>query len=170
MPWASFSMLDGPMREQKQKDNFWIKNKRVGNLLVYQNPLKIIMEGTLKGKLQGSVRLQCMKQIMNDMNCRTYEELKRKVEKIFKLRIAANQSKNWGLKKKKKKKGNYFHLICYNLKFFCLSSYSPFNLHYHTNKRLTHLILFQIMFAVKWTLVILLMSQQGKILVYMQCQ
>ena len=66
--------------------------KFIGHILWHNGLVKRIIEGTIEGKNhRGRPRLDYMKQLMVDMNCTSYCELKRKAEKREEWRAAANQ-------------------------------------------------------------------------------
>lgn len=68
------------------------RNHLVGHILRHNGLLKLIIEGTVDGKnSRGRPRLEYMSQIMEDMSCGSYWELKRKAERREEWRAAANQ-------------------------------------------------------------------------------
>ena len=79
-----------------EKNDIWrsIKNRRtglVGHILRHENMIKMILEGMTEGKrCRGRLRLHYTKQLMEDMNCTSYQELKRRAEKRADWKTAAD--------------------------------------------------------------------------------
>ena len=73
----------------------WIKQRRaqlMGHIIRHDSMLKRIIEGVVEGKnLRGRPRLEYMKQLLRDMRCASYHELKRKADDRGAWRAAANQ-------------------------------------------------------------------------------
>ena len=67
----------------------------IGHTLRHDNMLTRIVEGMVEGKrYRGRPRFQYIQQIMGDVNCRSYLELKRKAGNRADWRAAANQSRD----------------------------------------------------------------------------
>lgn len=73
----------------------WIKRRRarlIGHIIRHDGMLKMIIEGVVEGKnLRGRPRLEYMKQLLRDMRCASYCELRRKADDRGAWRVAANQ-------------------------------------------------------------------------------
>ena len=55
--------------------------------------LKLVTEGIIKDKrYKGKPRVQYIKQMMDDVKCETYDEMKRKAQDRSQWKTAANQS------------------------------------------------------------------------------
>jgi hypothetical protein len=66
--------------------------KLIGHVLRHNSLLNRIIEGTIEGNnSRGRPLLDYIGQIVRDMNCRSYCELKRKAEKRQEWKIATNQ-------------------------------------------------------------------------------
>ena len=63
--------------------------------MCHENLIKTIIEGYTEGKRgRGRPTLQYMKQIIGDVSCNSYEEMKQKAQRGSVWRIATNQSAN----------------------------------------------------------------------------
>lgn len=68
------------------------RNTWIGHVMRHEGLLEIILEGLVEGKnCRGRPRLQYLNQVMGDMNCPSYNELKRMANDRALWRDAANQ-------------------------------------------------------------------------------
>jgi hypothetical protein len=77
------------------------RDKLIGHLSQHVGILKTIIEGRTEGRnYSGRPWLAYIEQIMEDVNCTTYVEMKRKAERRRERRDAANRSLDWWRKEK----------------------------------------------------------------------
>ena len=94
--WIDKVTNEEVLKRLGEKRSFWksIVKRRVqltGHLMRHEGLLKTIIEGYVDGKRpRGRPRLRYMDQIMKDVGCTTYGEMKRKAERREEWRSAAN--------------------------------------------------------------------------------
>jgi hypothetical protein len=75
------------------KDLVKRRDELIGRLLQHEGTVKTIMEGRKEGKNdRGRPRVAYIKQIMKDVGCTTYVEMKRNAERRAEWRAAIDQS------------------------------------------------------------------------------
>jgi|AKYZ01.1.fsa_nt_gi Reverse transcriptase (RNA-dependent DNA polymerase). len=71
------------------------RTELIGHTLRHESLLKTVLEGRVEGRRgRGRPRRRYMDQIMRDVNCHSYTELKRMAQERQRWRIAANQSQD----------------------------------------------------------------------------
>lgn len=71
------------------------RNRMVGHILRHPSLVSLVMEGTVEGKnCRGRQRLQYATQILEDVGCKKYVEIKRLAQDRMKWKAASNRSKD----------------------------------------------------------------------------
>jgi hypothetical protein len=69
------------------------RHRLIGHLLRHEGLLKTVIEGTVAGKrCRGRPRLRFIQQIVNDVRCKNYTEMKQLTESRREWRAASNRS------------------------------------------------------------------------------